>query len=130
MKKVIDFSRIPTRQDAINLRLEQWARWATSHPTGGNVNPMFRMYQSKARQWEMPVIQVQASPRDNLEIERAVSWLPEKHRMAIRWGYCFPWTPVSAILRELAVNRDGLYEMLCQARDMLINRLKQHMKEE
>ena len=130
MRKVIDFSRIPTRQDGINLRLEQWARWCMHHPTGGNVHPMFRMYQSKARQWEMPVIHVNGTPRDNLETERAVVWLPEKHRMAIRWAYCFPWTPVGAVLRELAVNRDGLYEMLVQARDMLINRLKQHLKED
>ena len=129
MNQPIDFHHIPTRQDGIHLRLEQWARWCMSHPTGGNVHPMFRMYQSKARQWEMPVIHAQASPKDNLEIERAVVWLPEKHRMAVRWGYCFPWTPVGAVLREIGTNRPGLAEMLVQARDMLITRLKMKMTE-
>lgn len=123
MSRTVDFSSIPTRQDAIHIRLEQWGHWCTRHPTGGNVAPMFRLYRSKARQWEMPVIHVQASPVDNLEIERAVRWTPEPHRTILRWAYCFPWVPVSAIMREAACSRQDVADKLVQARDMVKNRI-------
>ena len=128
MKQHVDFSRIPTRHDGINRRLEQWARWRVDHHAGGNVSPMFRLYRSKARQWEMPIITAQASPRDNLEIERAVVKLPRDHMTSIIWAYGNPWVPVSAIRFELGgVTRDRLAEMLNQARDMIISILKQKL---
>jgi len=121
MSRTVDFSSIPTRQDSIHIRLEQWGRWVRVRPTGGNVAPMFRLYRSKARQWEMPVLHAEASPADNLEIERAVRWLPEPFRTILRWAYCYPWVPVSAIMREAACSRQDVADKLVQARDMVKN---------
>ena len=124
-----DFSHVPTRQDAIHLRLEQWGHWCTSHPTGGNVAPMFRLYRSKARQWEMPVIHVQALPKDNLEIERAVRIVPEPYRTILRWAYCFPWVPPSKVRQETHCTRQELADKLIQARDMVVVRLAMKLEE-
>lgn len=124
----VDYSYIPARQDSIHLRLEKWAMWC-SVSTPSYVHPMFRMYQSKARQWEMPVIRVQASPLDNLEVERAVQVLPSKHRDAIRWAYVWPWVPANAIRRKLGVTQRELLDLIVDARDMVKNRLGERMVE-
>lgn len=120
---MIDFHHVPTRQDQIHIRLEHWGRWCMANPTGGNVAPMFRLYRSKARQWEMPVIHVSVPVRDNLEIERAVRFVPEPYRTVLRWAYCFQWVPPGAVARECACSKRELAEKLIKARDMVINRL-------
>lgn len=121
-----DCSHIPARHDYINQRLEEWARWVRVRQTGWFTQPMFRMYQSKARQWdENPHIHVEVNGLAALEIERAVSILPDKHRSAIRWAYVFHWVPVRKVQRELALTNDALFETVNDARDMVKNRLKQ-----
>lgn len=77
----------------------------------------------------MPIIHVQALPKDNLEIERAVRWTPEPHRTILRWAYCFPWVPVGAIMRETACSRQGVADKLVSARDMVMNRISQKLVE-
>lgn len=128
---MIDFNHIPARHDYINHRLEEWARWVRVRQTGWFIQPMFRMYQSKARQWdENPHIPVAINGLDALEIERAVSILPEKHRSAIRWAYVFPWIPVKKIQRELAMTHEALCSAVNDGRDMVKNRLKQTVDEQ
>ncbi len=122
-----DFSRIQPRHDLINLRLEEWARWVTVRPHAWAMQPMFRQYQSKARQWETPEPKVALNPLAAHEVEKAVAFLPEKHRTAVRWAYVFSWIPVNRVRQELGVTRDGLGDLLDASRDMLVNRLKQHM---
>lgn len=129
MSRNVDFVHIPTRQDAIHLRLEHWGRWCMEKPPGWGINPMFRLYRSKVRQWEMPVIHVQALPKDNLEIERAVRWTPEPHRTILRWAYCFPWVPVGAVARGADCTRQGVADKLIEGRDMVIGRISQQLKE-
>ena len=119
-----DLNHVSARHDAIHLRLEQWGRWATARG-GQSVHPMFRQYQSKARQWELPELRVPCSPLQALEVERAVQILPEAQRTAIRWAYVWPWVPVPQVLRTLAVNRPGLCLLLDSGRDMVKNRLAQ-----
>jgi hypothetical protein len=75
----------------------------------------------------MPILQSQGLPMDHLEIERAVSILPDKHRTAIRWAYAYPWVPVNRVRRELGLTRDALNQLLNDGRDMLVNRLKTTM---
>lgn len=122
---MIDFHHVDSRHDAINLRLEQWAKWVAVHPKLWGTQPMFRGYQSKARQWETcPVIQEPINTLEAAETERAVSGLPDKNRDAIRWSYVFWWIPARIIQRELCVNSNGLCEVIVQSREMLKNRLK------
>ena len=125
---MIDIHHIPARHDEINRRLEEWAKWVRVRPIGWFTQPMFRMYQSKARQWDAnPHIPVAINGLHALEIERAVSILPEKHKAAIRWAYVFSWVPVKKVQRELSLTPEELAETINYSRDMVKNRLKQRV---
>lgn len=125
---MIDYSHIPARHDAINLRLEEWARWVKVRPQAWAMQPMFRFVKSNARQWESdPHIHVEINTLAAHEIERAVSFLPDKHRTALRWAYVFSFVPVNAVRHELGVTRAGLGDLILAARDMVKNRLGQKM---
>lgn len=127
MRKAVDFNHIPTRQDAINLRLEDWAQWVQARPQPWKCQPMWRFAQSKARQWHEPEIRREPDPLKAHETERAVAFLPEKHRTAIRWCYVFPWIPVSMVRQSLGVTREGLLDLVVQGRDMVQNRLRERL---
>ena len=118
----VDYNHVPERHTAIHARLENWRRWVTVRPNGWQVAPMFRLYQSKSRQWEAPVIQNQVDTLDAVLMEKAVSALPEKHRAAIRWSYVHAGNPV-AMARALAVSKQGLADLVDSGRTMLKNRL-------
>lgn len=127
---MIDLNHIPARHDAINLRLEEWARWVTVRPQAWAMQPMFRFVKSNARQWETdPHIHIEINTLAAHEIERCVSFLPEKHRTAIRWAYVFPYVPEARVRAELGLTREALGQIIHSARDMLVNRLKQKIVE-
>ena len=118
----VDYNHVPERHTAIHARLENWARWVRVRPHGWQTAPMFRMYQSRARQWEAPVIQNPVDTLDAVLMEKAVSALPEKHRAAIRWSYVHAGNPV-AMARALAVSKQGLADLVGDGRTMLQNRI-------
>lgn len=123
-----DLHHIQARHDEINRRLEEWGRWVRVKPQRWPIAPMFRMYQSKARQWETdPHIHVEINTLAASEMERAVSILPDRHRTAIRWVYVWPWVPDNAVRREIGATRAELESLINDARDMICNRLKQKM---
>ena len=117
----MDFFAIEDRHVAIHARLEQWARWVRVRPHGWQTAPMFRQYRSKAFQWHTPEIRPQINTLEAVEMEKAVSRLPEKHRDAIRYAYVWQGSPV-AEARRLGVTKQGLMELIQAARTMLINR--------
>ena len=119
----IDYNYVPERHTAIHARLENWARWVRVRPHGWQTAPMFRMYQSRARQWEAPVIQNPVDTLDAVVVEKAVSALPEKHRAAVRWSYVHCGNPL-AMARSLAVSKQGLADLVTDGRSMLQNRLR------
>lgn len=122
--RMIDIHNIPERHEVINQRLEEWGRWVRVSNHGWFTAPMFRMYQSKARQWdENPHIRVEVNGLQALEIERVVSRLPEKHRAVIRWVHVWPWIHVSKVKRELALTDEALAQMIDDSRDMMKNKL-------
>ena len=118
----VDYNHVPERHAAIHARLENWRRWVIVRPNGWQVAPMFRLYQSKSRQWEAPVIQNPVDTLDAVLMEKAVSALPEKHRAAIRWSYVHAGNPV-AMARALAVSKQGLADLVDSGRTMLQNRI-------
>ena len=123
----IDLNHIPARHDAINLRLEEWARWVRVKPAAWAMQPMFRMYRAP-KQWESDLhVPIAINSLDAHEMERAVSFLPDKNRTAIRWSYVFPNIPVNVVRQELGVTREGLAELMNDGRSMLINRLREVM---
>ena len=120
----IDYHLVADHHVGIHMKLEQWARWVRPRQHGWQTAPMFRQYRSKAWQWERPEPRAALNLPEAMEMERAVSGLPDKHREAIRWAYVFPGSP-SAIARKLGVNPRGLMDLVSAARTMLINRTKQ-----
>ena len=125
----IDFNHIPARHDAINLRLEEWARYVRVKPQAWSVQPMFRLYRAP-KQWESDLqIRIEINTLAAHEIERAVSFLPPAHRTAIRWRYVFPGVPVGKVQRELGATREALAGLIHDARTMLVNRLRERLIE-
>ena len=118
----VDYNHVPERHAAIHARLENWRRWVIVRQHGWQTAPMFRMYQSRARQWEAPVIQNPVDTLDAVLMENAVSALPEKHRAAIRWSYVHAGNPV-AMARALAVSKQGLADLVDAGRTMLQDRI-------
>lgn len=122
VQETVDYTHVPERHEAIHARLENWARWVRVRPHGWQVAPMFRLYQSKARQWEAPVIQNPVDTLDAVLVEKAVYALPDKHREAVRWWYVYRRDPV-AMARNLGVSKQGLADLVDAGRTMLQNRL-------
>lgn len=121
-REIVDFNHVATEHEAIHARLENWARWVIVRPHVWQVAPMFRMYQSKARQWHAPVIQTPVDTLDAALVEKAVTALPEKHRAAVRWSYVHAGNPV-AMARTLGVSKQGLADLVDAGRTTLQNRL-------
>jgi hypothetical protein len=117
----IDFFVVADHHLAVHARLEAWASWVRVRPHGWQVAPMFRQYRSKAWQWERPEVRAQLNIPEAVEMEKAVSLLPPKHRDAIRWAYVWCNGPV-AEARRLGVSKQGLCELIAQGRTMLNNR--------
>jgi hypothetical protein len=115
---------VEPRHDAIDLRLEQWARWVRVGPARGVTSPMFRQYRAKRQYDDAPHIAQPLNTVECVACEKAVSMLPEGIRTAIRWHYVWPWVPVRAVRQELGATREGLKTMLDNGRDMLTNRLR------
>ena len=90
---------------------------------------MFKQYRSHAWQWETPEITLPVNTLAAHEMERAVYFLPEKHRAAIRWAYVYPFISDSRVRRDIAVTRRELASLLVDGRDMLINRLAMKLNE-
>jgi len=118
----VDFNHVSDDHKAIHERLENWRRWVTVRPHGWQTAPMFRMYQSKARQWEAPVIQRPINTLDAMLLEKAVFQLPEKQRDAIRWSYVYCGNP-AGMAQRLGVSKQGLADLVASGRTMLVNRL-------
>jgi DNA-directed RNA polymerase specialized sigma24 family protein len=117
----IDFFLVPDGQVGVHESLQNWARWVRVRPHGWQVSPMFRQYRSHAWQWERPAIADPVDVIGAVEMEKAVSQLPEKHRTAIRWSYVMCSHP-ARMARELGVTKQGLMDLVNTARLMLRNR--------
>lgn len=121
--EIVDYNHIATHHEAIHARLVNWERWVRVRPHGWFTHPMFRMYQSKARQWEAsPRIGTPVDTIDAALMEKAVYALPEKHREAVRWWYVYRRDP-AAMARSLGVSKQGLADLVEAGRTMLQNRL-------
>jgi hypothetical protein len=117
----VDFHMVPDGQLVIHERLLEWARWVRVRPHGWQTSPMFRQYRSHAWQWERPSPRVEVNVPQALEVEKAVSLLPEKHRDAVRWHYVFAGGPVP-MAKRLGVSKQGLADLVIAGRFMLMNR--------
>ena len=120
----MDINHIPERHAEIDRRLRNWARYVAVHPRMGFIQPMFKQSRT-SRQWdEHPHIKTDIDTLDGHRIEKAVSALPEKTRVAVRWFYVWPWVNDGKVRRELHVTRTVLWELVYDGRTMLTNTLR------
>ena len=126
---MIDLNHIPARHDAIHARLEEWNRWVRVKPQLWATQPMFRQYKAPRQHEHDAHVPISINTLAAHEIERAVSMLPDKHRTAIRWAYVFSYVPINTVRSALGVTREGLAQLLDDSRVMLINRLREKIKE-
>lgn len=115
----VDFSTVPEAHRPIDARLVNWARWSNSK-AHSNTSPMFRLYRTPEH-WGS---EQAANPVDSIDaqkMQKAVSALPGRHRLALSWCYIKRNNPRSAA-QMLGVSLADLLHLINDARQMLINR--------
>lgn len=117
--KTVDFHAVQPDHQVMHARLENWSRWVTVRGMHW-MGPIWKLGKSNGRQWDQPELRAAVDTLDAVEIEKAVSALPDKHRSAVRWAYVFKYSP-SRATRELAVSMDGLDALVRSGRTMLKN---------
>ncbi len=118
-RDAVDFHLIPAHQEAMHMRLLNWAR-AQRNSSGGGCAPMFRQYRS-SDQWAEPTISSPVDQRDAQRINKAWQQLPGKHRASLAWHYITPGSPAKAC-RTIGCTMADLASLVVDARQMLINR--------
>ena len=119
-----DLARIPTSLETAHARCEEWAKWVrvTHRPFG--IQPMFRGYMSKARQWEVaPHIPSPVNTLQAQEIERLVATLPERLRTVLRWAYVWSWLPAVHVAKEVGCHKRELAYLRDEALEHIANSL-------
>lgn len=117
----VDYHLVQDEHLAVHARLTEWARWVRVRPQGWQVAPMFRQYRSKEWEWATHAPREELNVLEAVEMEKAVSQLPEKHREAVRWVYVWCDGP-GATARRLGVTKAGLLDLIQKGRTMLKNR--------
>lgn len=118
----IDFFYVEAHQLDMHVRLENWSRWVEHRARmGGKVAPMWANYRSKARQWHEPELRPPTNELDGGAMETAVAMLPYPNRDALRWSYVWKGGPLHQA-RKMGVTKEGLFKLVRDGRQMLINR--------
>ena len=117
----VDFAYVEPYQVEIDARLQNWARWANGRGAPA-CQPMFRLYRSS----EARTIDAhdRASPIDSLDaqkVQRAVTELPGRHRLALSWCY-ITRTSARKAAQTVGESLEGLASLIRDARQMLISR--------
>lgn len=117
--KTIDFHAVQPDHAAMHARLDNWARWVSVRGVHW-MGPIWKLGKSNGRQWDAPELRAPVDTLDAVVVEKAVSTLPDKHRIAVRWAYVFKDAPAKRC-RELAVSMEGLDALVRSGRTMLKN---------
>mgnify|MGYP003577764184 CR=1 FL=1 len=116
----IDFHLVDPKHQKAHAELENWARLV--RVTGMRwVHPIWKMGKSNGRQWDVPVLVAEIDKLSGWKVEKAVAALPEKHREALRWCYCYKDSPARQC-RALGLTYEGLSNHIRAGRQMVINR--------
>lgn len=115
-----DFQYVAPEQKAMDTRLDNWARWVHVRPQAW-VSPIWKLGKSNGRQWHEPELRPTCDQQDGSKMEIAVRALPDVHMRSLRWFYVYRYSE-QKFRREAGLTRDGLVQVLKDARQMLINR--------
>ena len=111
--------RVMPEHEAIHARLENWANWSKDR---------FRFQHCASAEWryKSPPNDDDRMPRvlwdslDAIAMHRVICDLPYKHRMMLNMWYITK-PPIQVVRRKLGITRDGVSDVLRQARQMCIN---------
>ena len=117
-KPTPDFAKIEPHQGAIHERLRNWARWVSVAP-GRQVSSMFKLYRPP-QPWEPKEFREPCDLLDAQRVEKLVCGLPDLFKGVLRWYYVAP-TPVWVASKALGHSQTGLYKVLRDARQAMIN---------
>lgn len=123
MSRYVDFNAVDEKHRAIDARLRNWSLWLNGRDGLGFAPcaPMFKMYRS-TEQWEESLsVALAVDSIDAQRMQKGVSALPEKHRLAVSWNYVSRSHPRKAAT-ALGENLDGLKHLIDGGRQMLCNR--------
>lgn len=119
----VELSEVPANQEATHEALLNWARWCGSGRGGSDTHPMFRGYTP----YLYPEAGGTGSTVDTLgalAVQRAFVQLPEKHRLALRWWYCYPWLHIGKVQRSIGATKAALAALVNDARQMVANTMR------
>lgn len=119
-----DMHRVKFVHEPVHERLLNWSRWCLGGRGGASSAPMFRHYRAGYKN-ATEFVSIPVDGLDALRVEKAVNFLPEQHRDALRWFYVYSHRGMSIwrAVRGLAVHRDTLVRLIHDGRSMLKNRL-------
>jgi hypothetical protein len=117
---LIDYNKIEPVHSVIHQRLINWARWVRVTPQSV-VSPMFRMYQSKSRQWHAPEIRETVDLIDAQHIEKTMRHIPHNQRQALMWFYVYPTLSPAKVRGLLSLTHKDLADLLRTGRQMVLN---------
>ncbi|HNG01993.1 MAG TPA: hypothetical protein PLS35_05975 [Nitrospira sp.] len=123
MSRYVDFNAVDPKHQTMDARLRNWSIWANGRDGLGFAPcaPMFRMYRS-TEQWEDSANKAPAVDQlDAQRVQKGVSALPEKHRIAISWNYMSRSHPRKAA-KALGESLEGMKHLIDAGRQMLCNR--------
>jgi hypothetical protein len=118
LKVIVDFSHVDPHQAEMDERLNNWARWSFSGG-GAGCSPMFRLYRSTEGHQEETRTGVDSL--DAQKVQKGVSALPSRHRLAVSWCYIKRNNPRRAA-QDVGASMEGLALLIRDGRQMLINR--------
>lgn len=125
--RYVDFAAVPPSQWAMHDRLENWARWCRG-ASGESArisppSPMFSGFRSSdARRVYGDETTVPIDKMDAQRVAKGVAALPEKHRRSLHWLYVHGAKQPTEAARQLGLSREGLRDVVRDARQMLVNR--------
>ena len=119
----VDLSSVPEHQWDMDRRLKNWAAACRGgDKQSGKAAPMFMFYKSTDAKREYGTeTSVPVDRSDAVKVGKGVSFLPEKHRMAIDWFYLHPRNPLKKA-GELGLTLQGLADHVIEGRQFMINR--------
>jgi len=115
----LDFNHIKESHSAVHKRLLNWGEWFRDREPN-SISPMFREYRSNWRQWHEPEMRNVVDGIDAQRVQKLMVRLPIEHRRCLAWCYTSN-KPVGLARREMAQTKQGLYQLLTDARQMIVN---------
>jgi hypothetical protein len=114
----VDIHHIPSYQQLIHERLENWSRWGTTS-YASRIQPMFKQAKSNWRQWHEPDIKPLVDSIDAIKVEKLVNSLQQTERAVIIWYY-LDKSPARRMERRFQVTKERLCEIVINARNHLL----------